>query len=281
MIRNILVASDGSAYGDAACDYAIDLALRLKARLMAIHVLDARMLEGPLMADISGWLGAQAYGAQVQQFRELMESKGAAVLTAMEDRARKKDCPVECTLKTGLPARALIEEESRAELLVLGQRGEHSALAEDMLGSCADRVVRQSVKPCLVVPDTFRAPTRLLAAYDGSAHAGQALALAADLTLALGAELHIVTATEDQETLERVDEVAADARKQVAAHDCPAACHVVDGSSEEAVLGCAREHDCDLVVMGAYGHSRVREMILGSTTTAVMTRSHLPVMMVR
>jgi len=95
MIKSILVSTDGSAYGDTACEYGIFLARRLSALLMGLHVLDSRMLEGPLMADISGWIGAQPYGAQLKQFRELMEKKGESIMQSFEERCREADLPAE------------------------------------------------------------------------------------------------------------------------------------------------------------------------------------------
>ncbi|MBN1270588.1 MAG: universal stress protein, partial [Kiritimatiellae bacterium] len=123
MIKSILVCTDGSEYGDTACDYAIHLAGKLKARLMGLHVLDSRMLEGPLMADISGWVGAQPYGAQLQQFRDLMEKKGEAVINAFTDRCEKAGLTAETWMKMGHPARVVLQEEGRAELLIMGQKG--------------------------------------------------------------------------------------------------------------------------------------------------------------
>ena len=85
MIKSILVCTDGSENGNTACEYAADLAVKLKAKIAALHVLDSRMLEGPLLADISGWLGAQPFAAQLDQFRTLMESKGEAVIRRDEE----------------------------------------------------------------------------------------------------------------------------------------------------------------------------------------------------
>jgi len=153
MIKSILVCLDGSEHGDAACAMALHLTARLQARLLGLHVLDSRMLEGPLMADLSGWIGAQPYGAQLQQFRELMEQKGQAVVRAFDDRCSKAGIQAESWLKMGHPARVILEEEARAELVVMGQRGEHAEWMGGLMGSTVERVVRHSVKPCLIVPD--------------------------------------------------------------------------------------------------------------------------------
>ncbi|MBU1693487.1 MAG: universal stress protein [Verrucomicrobia bacterium] len=280
MIKSILVCLDGSSHSDAACDLALHLTSRLQARLLGLHVLDSRMLEGPLMADLSGWIGAQPYGAQLQQFRELMEQKGQAVVRAFDDRCAKAGVQAESWLKMGHPARVILEEEARAELLVLGQRGEHADWMGDMTGSTVERVVRHSVKPCIVVPDTFTPFTRILAAYDGSSHAGQALREAAELAVALDLEIVVLTVAESEDQ-DKAAAISKDAMGLVGAHGARAHPRVARGRSAVTILECAQQDQCNLIVVGAYGHSRVREMILGSTTTTLVTRSRVPVMLVR
>jgi len=280
MIKNILVATDGSEYGDVASEYAVFLAQQLKARLIGLHVLDSRMLEGPLMSDISGWIGAQPYGAQLRQFRELLESKGQAVMDALAEKCSEIQLEPELRLKMGHPAQIILEEEVHAELTVLGQRGEHAQWLGEMMGSNAERVARSSVRPCLVTPGAFRPVTKILTAYDGSAHASQALSQAVELAQSLGVELIVLTATED-EASKRAEIVSMEGLKMAEAHGCKAVNLVVEGRAEEAILETAREQECSLIVAGAYGHSRIREMILGSASTFLITHSDLPVMLVR
>ena len=196
MIKSILVCTDGSPHGDVACEYAISLTQQLNARLLGLHVLDSRMLEGPLMADISGWVGAQPFGDQFQQFRELMEKKGETVIHAFNSRCEEAGVKAETWVKMGHPPKIILEEEARAELLIMGQKGEHAEWIGDMSGSIVERVVRHSVKPCMITPDTFRPISRIMAAYDGSVHASQALHEATELAQALKAELVILTVAE-------------------------------------------------------------------------------------
>lgn len=280
MIKSILVATDGSPYGDAATRYGIYLARSLEARLAGLHVLDARMLEGPLMADVSGWLGAEPFTAQLVRFRELMEKKGQAVMDAFVARAADAGVPVTTKVLSGMPIRLLLEEHLRAELLILGRQGEHAAWANGGIGSTIERVVRHATKPCLIVPDTFRTIGKILVGYDGSPRASRALHEAIELSLALKAPLVIVT------VLEVMDEAVArerveDAMKIARAHQCVAGEMVVPGTPHEVLRAKARDLQCDLIVLGAFGHNRMREFILGSTTHQVVADSSVPVMLVR
>jgi len=280
MIKSILVCTDGSAYGDTACEYAVDFASRLKARLMGLHILDSRMLEGPLMADISGWVGAQPFGTQLQQFRELMEKKGESIIEAFNARCEKAGIQTESWMKMGHPARIILEEEARAELLVMGQKGEHADWIGDMMGSNVERIVRRSVQPCLITPMEFRPVTKMLAAYDGSAHSSKALREALELSNTLSLPLTVLT-VRDGLSGEKATAAAADAQRLAKDHGCEIESMVEEGESEDVILGTARSKECDLIVVGAYGHTRIREMILGSTTAHLVAYSEVPVLLVR
>lgn len=280
MIKLILACTDGSSNSDAASAFAIILAKRLGARLTGLHVLDSRMLEGPLMADISGWIGAQPFSGQLSQFRELMETKGETIMQAFQDQCEKQGVTAETLVRMGHPAKIILEEETRTELVVLGQRGEHEDWSGGFTGSTVERVIRHSIKPCLVVPNADTPVTRILVAYDGSGHASRALHEAVELATALTVPLVILTVDEEGDAA-RAIEVSEDGIKLARAHECAAANLVVVGEPERIILQKASELDCSMIVVGAYGHSKVRHMILGSTTTHLIQHTRLPVMLVR
>jgi nucleotide-binding universal stress UspA family protein len=53
------------------------------------------------------------------------------------------------------------------------------------------------------------------------------------------------------------------------------------GEVDEALQAYEKEHSIDLLVMGAYGHSRIRHLLVGSTTTAMLRGSRIPVLILR
>ena len=280
MIRSILACTDGSPHSDAAADYAIDLAKRLKARLLGLHVLDLRLFEGPLLADLSGSIGAQPYTDQLGQFRDFLTRRGETVMRAFSDRCTADGTKPECLIRTGYPPRVILQEETHAELIVLGQKGEHADVIGEMTGSTVERVMRHSVKPCLVTPRTFHPFSRILTAFDGSTHAGQALREAAELAIAMKLELVVLTVGENSHE-GQTEDISKDAKELVKAHDVKASFVTVQGKTAAAILETARTQKCGLIALGAYGHSRIRELVLGSTTTQVVSRAHVPVLIVR
>lgn len=280
MFKSILVCTDGSKYGDTAREYGIHLARRVGARLVGLHVMDSRMLEGPLMADISGWVGASPYAAQLPRFRELMREKAEAVANAFRDRAAEENLTAEVTVRTGHPIPLILEEARKAELLVLGQKGEHADFLGEMTGSTTDRVSRHTERPCLVTPAEFRPVSRILAAYDGSGHAGQALEVAAELAAALPAPLVVLTVNEKGDAAQTMETLAAG--EQLARdHGVNVETVTAEGKAGPTVLRIAEEKGCDLIAIGAFGHSRIRELFIGSAASHITARAHCPVLMAR
>lgn len=280
MFKSILVCTDGSKYGDTAREYGIHLAQRVGARLAGLHVMDSRMLEGPLMADISGWVGASPYAAQLPQFRELLREKGEAVAQAFRARAEELGISAEVLVRTGHPVPLIIEEARKSELLVIGQKGEHADFIGEMTGSTAERVSRHAERPCLVTPAEFRPISRILAAYDGSGHAGQALELATELSSAMAAPLVLLVVDEKGEP-ERVRDALTAGLQLARDHGVTADGVTATGKAGAAVLRVAEEKGCDLIAVGAFGHSRIREFFIGSAAAQISARAQCPVLMSR
>jgi len=280
MIKKILLCTDGSPSAGIAGVYARWLAKKSGATIRALHITDQRLLEGPLLADLSGAFGAQPYAALLPQLEEIHRQKAGIILTNVASLCQAEQIPCETIHVTGTLVHSLIEQEAVADLVVLGQHGEHATWSENMLGSSVESMVRASVKPCLVTPPVFHEPQDLLLAYDGSRGAQLALESAIDWALALGAEMTIVTVcpqeSEAAATASLHAAVARAGERGLKAHP-----QLLHGHPEAEILTLAESLGADLIVMGAYGHTRIREFILGSTTSHVLRKSRLPVLLVR
>ncbi|HMP90132.1 MAG TPA: universal stress protein [Kiritimatiellia bacterium] len=281
MIKSILVCTDGSPHGESSVKYGSYLAKRLRARLSALHVLDSRMLNGPMMASISGWIGAQPFSDPLTQFRAIMQEKGEAIIAAVRAQCENEGVhDVETHLMWGHPARVILREEIKVELVVLGQDGEHDEITGEWTGSTVDRVVRHAIRPSLVVPDQFAPIDRIMIAYDGSPHAGRALNEAIQLALDMAVPLVICTVVESGDH-NRAMTHADTAMRLARAHECAAAHLIVEGKPAEMLLQKAVELKCGLLVAGAHGHNRIRDMILGGTAMRLLTQAKIPIMLAR
>lgn len=280
MYKRILLCTDGSPAADVATEYAAWLARHLGSQVRALYVTDVRILEGPLMADIAGAFGAQPYPGLIPRLQEIQREKAATILAATGKRLELSSVPFTTTHETGKLVSLILEHEKEADLVVIGQRGEHAQWTNDMLGSSVERVVRASIKPCVVTPDRFQPVSHMLIAYDDSPSAHNALETALALAGSLKTEVTILAACqrETEETASRALQVAhAEATKR----NIPARAHLVHGDAAQQIITQAVALNAQLIVMGAYGHTRIREWILGSTTSHVLHKANVPVLLVR
>ena len=280
MIAKILVCTDGSSHGDVACDYGALLAGALKARLNGLHVLDIRMIEGPLLGDVSGMIGAGEYFAALPQFRQMAEEKGQAVSKAFVDRARTAGVTAECSVELGHPVHTILEHQASSDMLVLGQRGENEQFGRELVGSITDRVVRRTSKSCLVTPSRFNPINRILVAFDGGPISDKVLAMAVEVASALAKPLTIVSVA-DKTDAAGIRNTALKAEKSAAERGCEVQAVVRSGVAADVILDVITDTHSSLIVMGAHSHTRLREWFIGCTTHRILADSIVPALLVR
>jgi len=281
-VKRILVCSDGSKYAQVCCQYAGWLSGHTGAALEILYVTDLRQFEVPLIADLSGSLGIQPYQAILGQLQELETKKAGIVLEdarriAAEAGAGER---VETTHKTGLLVDCLTDYEKNADLVMLGKRGENANFATEHLGSTMERVVRASTRPCLVTSRSFKPVQRLLLAYDGGESCRRAAKFLAESAAFKGLELHVVTvagAIDADLALKHLQEAEAVVREG----GFEPVCQMLHGTPEEQISAYVTGNDIHMLVMGAYGHSRIRYLIIGSTTTEMIRTCKVPVLLFR
>ena len=159
-----------------------------------------------------------------------------------------------------------------------GKRGEEADQAMDHLGANLERIVRSCSRPVFVASRAFKPIERVLVAYDGGVSAMKAVDHLSRSTLFPGLSVQI--AAVGQATPEVKKGLDA-AQSMLAAAGIVAETTVLAGQPEAALRKLAEEEKFDLLVMGAYGHSRFRSLIIGSTTTATMRACKVPVVLIR
>ena len=192
----------------------------------------------------------------------------------------------ETLVATGVQARqrhgslveTLLELEEGVRLFVIGKRGEHADFAAGHLGSNLERVVRAVHRPVLIASRGFKPIQRFVIAFDGSATTRRCVDMVCASPLLKGLACDVVMAGEAN--AERGDHMAW-AIGQLAAAGFDAQARHVEGNADTAIAASVKSLGADLLVMGAYGHSRIRTMILGSTTTQVLRTCAVPVLLLR
>lgn len=278
-MSSILTCTDGSSYARSIYQHASWAAKRSGLPIHVVHVIERDEKHG--LRDLSGSIGFDASDELLEEIAKHDESharvarlRGKAIL---DDAVKQLEGhEVATTQRHGSVVETLEGFEEGAEMIVIGKRGEHADFAKGHLGSNLERVVRSAEIPVLVAAREFRPVKRFLIAYDGGPSVLKALHYVATKPLLTGAECHLVMAGPEQETAEL--ESAATALRG-AGFDVKL--DVIAGDPDEVVACEVKDRDVDLLVMGAYGHSRVRNLILGSTTTHLVRTCHVPVMLFR
>src|SRR5882724_3341008 len=134
MIKTILVALDGSEHANAAVEYALWLAERLRATVTGLHVLDIVSVEGSFLHDISGSLGFEPYLDFSAKMREALQERGRVLLDAFATRCAQRSIPCDTTLSMGIIANEICDQARVADLVVIGHRGVNEQFSTGLLG---------------------------------------------------------------------------------------------------------------------------------------------------
>lgn len=276
MIKKLLVPTDGSAHAQVGIDYAVSLAKQHDAQLHGLYVVDVRLLEGPFLRDLSASLGTAPFVNYQNNVSLILEERGRAALGAFAQTCEKAGLVHETTQMTGQVVGSIVEQGELVDLIVMGRSGEHADWLDGVLGSTTEGVVRRAKCPVLVTGRSEAKINQVVVAYDGSSHAKQALHLAATLGESWGGRYAVLSVSG-----ERAPHWLDEARSYMEAHSIEVDYVSREGDPREVVLDFCEETHADLLLMGAYGHSKVREMLLGSTTAHLINHASCPVLLTR
>ncbi len=280
MIKSILVTLDGSEHSHAASQYALWLAERLQATVTGLHVIDVVSIEGSgsFLHDISGSLGFEPYLDFSSKMREALHDRGRTILDGFLASCRDRGVRADVQLATGIVANEICEQARTADIVIVGHRGLNERFSTGLLGGTTESVTRKCPKPLLVCPMQFRAITRALLAYDGSQRASAAMREAAELAAALRVPLGVLHVGKDEGATQKVLE---EARRYLDAYAIETELLARSGHANETILDVMGDQAYDLLFIGAYGHSRIIEMVLGSTTEYVLRNCPSPLFLCR
>ncbi len=280
-MTQVIACIDGiGERAEAVCDTASWASRTLNAPMQLIHVLDKR--EYPTEpASLSGAIGLGARESLLDELSSLDEQRGKLareqgrlMLQAALERAQKDQAvtPTTCQRHSDLIS-TLEEMQPETRLLVLG-KGEHG----DLLGGHLEPAIRALHRPILVTDRALRSPKKFLLAYDGSACSRKALDMVATSPLLKSATcelIYIGPATFD--IRKEMDE----AQNTLQTQGFQVNTQVLAGEPEEIILQQAMATGAELLVMGAYGHSRIRQLLVGSTTSTILRRCAIPLLLLR
>ena len=278
MIKTVLIPLDGSEHSEAALDYALWIADKFDGTLFGQHIIDTISIEGTFFHDISGSLGFEPYLDFSTKMREILEERGKAILDDFTQRCEKRQIKHQNFLDVGLIANEICERSKIADLVVIGHRGVNEEFSTGLLGTTAESITRKCPRPVFVSTRKFTTVQNPLLAYDGSQRASSAMESAAEFCSVLHLPLTVLTIAKEEKTAENMQQQA---KSYLSSYSIDTRFHIDRGYPEQKIIDYLTKFEYDLLFIGAYGHRRIIEMVLGSTTEYVLRKAPCPVFLNR
>ncbi|PWC54921.1 universal stress protein [Azospirillum sp. TSO22-1] len=273
--KDLLVVVDDTPAAAARIDVAAQLAVKHDAHVTGLYVIT-----GPL---IPNFLDAQIPEAVRAAQRDLANELAAKAGTLFDSRMRRFGLTdrSEWRALRGLPGELVAVHGRYADLVVVGQidpKHDHDLPLlhpQDLVFDCG--------RPLLVVPYAGTFPTvgeRVLVGWNASREAARAVGDALPL-IATAQKVLVLAVNPKPGQLGLGDEPGADIARHLSRHGRVQATHVTTDAVEpgDTMLNTVADESCDLVVMGAYGRSRLRERVLGGMTRYMLEHMTVPVLM--
>ncbi|MCB8837581.1 universal stress protein [Aurantimonas sp. VKM B-3413] len=286
-MTSLLALVDGSHYTPSVCDNAAWAARRLGASVELLHVIGRRDIAS-VPADFSGSLDFGEREQLLKELADLDEQKAKLArrrgrLILGEAAARMREAGVETVdeeMRFGDLVETIAEREEAADLTIIGKRGEAADFAKLHLGSNLERVLRGANRPVLVTARAFRPIHRFIVAFDGGPSALKAIDYLAASPLLKDAACELLTVS-DKASQAGQDKAFQTAESRLGEAGYEVTSRILVGEPDNVIAAEGERDDVDLLVMGAYGHSRIRSFLIGSTTAEIVRGCRRPVLMFR
>ena len=283
----IILCTDGSLYSQVSYEYAAWIAMHMDVEIEVLYVTDSSEEQAVKTKDFSGSIGIDSYQQLLDKLVDLESNRAKInhkrakyILQQAESFLSSREiAKIKLTHETGFLVDLFHKFETEADLVILGKRGETANFATEHLGANMERIVRASHKPCLVTPREFKPVNRVLLAYDGGESCQKALKYFTEYPIFKALEFHIITVANraKKTALQNIKT----AEKIAAAANLEPICQLLTGEPEVKMEKYVKNHDIDFLIMGAYGHNRIRHLVIGSTTAQMLRSSSIPILLFR
>ena len=282
-MASIIACIDASAHADSVCELAAWAHQATQLPVTLLHVLSPHS-DVPAKGELSGQIGLGSKLNLLERLTELDEQrgklaqqKGELILEHGQDVLKQQGVSSVNTLhRRGSLAETLEELDPVPELIVIGKRGSHAARDPKQLGGKLERVARTSVAPILVATREIHPIEQVVLAFDGSQTSLNALDWIVNSPLLTGKPVHLVSVdanTTIQTLLKTAEDQLQEAGFQVSTL-------LEAGQPVDVIVAqTIKKNPRTLLVMGAYGHSKLHQFLLGSTTTKLLQKTQCPLLL--
>jgi len=266
--EKVLLATDRTEYSEGAIREAIKFAAKCSSKLYACVTIETN----PEYETI----GANAVQKE--------EEEANAHLASLRSRATKEGVACETILHESMDtAEALVDEakDRKVDMIVIGRHG-YKGLAKALLGEVAAKVIAHAPCKVLVVPKAAQIEYRnILVATDGSIHAAAAVNEAVAIAKRCGSHLIALSAMRDESERAEASALSNKAAETARQEGVSAEAVTPLGRSFNVIVETAGGRGVDLIVMGSYGKTGVKKLLMGSSTEKVIGSAGCAVLVVK
>ncbi|RJQ16690.1 MAG: universal stress protein [Nitrospiraceae bacterium] len=281
MYRKILVAFDGSDSGVNALMQAFTLANDEKCWITVANVVPS--YEGDL--DLTG----------VNDIHKTLRHTGEEILSRAKGIAEKERVLIKTVLEEGVPYEKLAEiaEADNCGIIVMGRRGK-SRIEKAFIGSVTARVIGQSARDVLVVPEHAAIGWKnILFATDGSVCSKAAADKAVEFSKAYGADLKVISVVDVpsefyaeapkavEDLTRKAKGFVADVRKASESSGIKTSTFVGEGEAYQVITDFAKNEKADVIILGSHGRTGLKRLLMGSVTEKVIGYAPCPVLIAK
>lgn len=283
--QHILACIDGSAVTESVCNYAAWYASRLSLPVGLLNVVEVpastrRSLAGTIGMGSRQGLSDKLTHIDTERSKIANDYSKALVEDAKSYIENNSNVEVEVYRRRGklLPVIELLKEQNSA--IVMGQHGENYKNGRINVGSHIETIARATSVPILICSEQFKTPSSYMIAFDGSKTAIKAIDIIAKSPLLKDLQGYVVMTGHDDETSTK-SLIAA--TKQLKSAGLTAKSYHLPTKSDavEGLLEFQKRNQIDIIVIGAYGRSKLQQLFLGSTTTKIIAQTASPVILLR
>lgn len=283
-MNKIITCIDGSAYSDDVCHAGVWAANKLHKAILFLHAIEKKNTAA--VEDLSGAIGLGARSSLLKEMAALDEQRsklalqlGKEMLDHAYQLASQNGCKqVEKTQRHSDVVEAICDLESDARLVVIGRSGEGHEQNFKALGSHIEQIIRQVHTPVLIANKNFTAPKSFMLAYDGRETADKAVKRVIEGGLLHNMVCHLVTVKNSQSGLmdkfKHTETMLIDSGFEVKSS-------FLEGNIFNALMDYKTKHAVEMLVMGAFSHSKLAQVFLGSNTLKMIENTHLPLVILR
>ncbi|MFA3791906.1 universal stress protein [Aliiglaciecola sp. SL4] len=283
-MTKIVTCVDGSAITSAVTAAAVWASTKLNKPILFLHALEKEQQHGA--DDYTGAIGLGARSALLEEMTRLDEQRAKVALQlgrellddAVQHAQDSGVADIESMQRHGEVVDSVGDLEEQTRLIVIGRNGKGHDNSFNALGSNIETLLRKAAHPVLLIPDNFKQPSSFMIAYDGRETADKALQRVIDGGLLHGLHCHLVSVKNNEKNLHDKFE-SAQQRLQEKGFQVTAS--YIEGDIFESLMAYKKSNDIELIVMGAFAHSKLRQFFVGSNTLKMLERSDIPLIVLR